>query len=62
MGGFFFALWSQLAGGGGVYTVEFLYHKFHAKILRNLFVVFKGLPRYTLGCACAHLYHARGFG
>ena len=30
--------------------------------VRNLFGVFKELHGYTLGCAFAHLYHAKGFG
>ena len=53
----------MLPGGGKVYTVEFLCHKFFSKILvRNLFGVFQDLHGCTLGCAFAHLYHAKGFG
>ena len=50
-------------GGGGVYGVEFLCHKFCAKFfVRNLFRVFKDLHGFTLGCFFAHSYHVRGFG
>ena len=42
---------------GGYHRVGFLRHKFRAQFVQ----CFQDLHRYTLGCAFAHLYHARGF-
>ena len=49
--------------GAKLYRVGFLRHKFCGKcFVRNLFGIFKDLQGSSLGCAFAHLYHAKGFG
>ena len=58
-------------GEGEINRLEHLVQKFHVKFLcticmklfvHNLFGVFKDLHGWMLGCAFAHLYHARPFG
>ena len=56
-------LWAQkYPRGGGILGRISVSQILRDIFVRNLFGVFKDLHGYTLGCAFAHLYHAKGFG
>ena len=49
-------------GGGGVQGRNSVSQILCEIFVRNLFSVYKDLHGDTLGCAFAHLHHAKGFG